>query len=547
MPSHADIVLKVVVDNAVNHTWSIPEFQRGFVWKPSQVRELIESLWLDYPVGSLLIWQSGQEKTEERVAVDARPHNLWIVDGQQRTTALCILFGCKPYWWDSAEAWTKSRRDYDIRFDVDTETEPFFVVANAVIRKDKTKRYIPVSDLLNLDSRKDHDSEALEKLAQEVKDNGLCRDLSVTAVTRRLARVAQIGEQTKVITITIEHELEEVVEIFSRLNSKGTRVTEADIYLGVVAAKNKTWVRNKFLPYLGKLKEAGFDIDPNLLFRTITGIGAKKVRFREIDDAFWTPTHIAPAWDAAKDAWGNLLKNFREYGILSNGILPTQNALVTMTALRHKFPSQPFAPAFYWFLQASRFGRYSGSSATSLEEDLKDVESAASLKEAVQLMLKRFSHETPLDAEFFLENYISNRFGRLLLYLLIYQNEAQDWDEAGNRIGFDSTEVLASFIPQWHHIFPIKFLERGKVADQQINALANIAAIGASINIRISDKDPMDYITKYRITSEKLEQQFIEEDILSTPVTEYLNWLSARANKLAAMGNQYLESLKGDL
>ena len=40
---------------------------------------------------------------------------------------------------------------------------------------------------------------------------------------------------------------------------------------------------------------AGFDIDPNLLFRTLTGVGAKKVRFREIQDAFWETKHVAPA------------------------------------------------------------------------------------------------------------------------------------------------------------------------------------------------------------------------------------------------------------
>jgi uncharacterized protein with ParB-like and HNH nuclease domain len=45
--------LRELVDRAVTHRWSIPEFQRGFVWKSTQVRDLAESLWLDYPIGSL--------------------------------------------------------------------------------------------------------------------------------------------------------------------------------------------------------------------------------------------------------------------------------------------------------------------------------------------------------------------------------------------------------------------------------------------------------------------------------------------------------------
>src|ERR1700722_15823677 len=105
--SHESIKIKDIVDRSVSHSWSIPEFQRGFVWKTTQVRDLIESLWLDYPIGSLLVWNSSKP-TEERVARDAQRPTLWVVDGQQRGTALCILSGRKPYWWPSAEAWEKT-------------------------------------------------------------------------------------------------------------------------------------------------------------------------------------------------------------------------------------------------------------------------------------------------------------------------------------------------------------------------------------------------------------------------------------------------------
>jgi len=95
-----------LVERAVGHYLSVPEFQRGFVWKPIQVRDLAESLWLDFPIGSLLIWNSSTA-VEERIARDAKRPTLWIVDGQQRTTALCILFGRKPYWWPSATIGTR--------------------------------------------------------------------------------------------------------------------------------------------------------------------------------------------------------------------------------------------------------------------------------------------------------------------------------------------------------------------------------------------------------------------------------------------------------
>ncbi|WP_157068523.1 hypothetical protein, partial [Alicyclobacillus sendaiensis] len=356
-------------------------------------------------------------------------------------------------------------------------------------------------ELLNLDPKKDSDEEKLRRLATEVKQQGLCKHMDTMEIYARLDRVRKIRD-ADVVTITVDHELEDVVEIFSRLNSKGTRVTEADIYLGVVSARMPGWVREHFLPYLNTLKESGFAISPNLLFRCVTAVGIQKVRFKEIDDAFWNPAYIRPAWERTKQAWPELIAHFRQYGILSSMPLPTEAALVTMVALLDKFPDGPFNLALYWFLQASRFGRYSGSSAANLSEDVRDATQSESMEEAVAKLLSRFDHQLPVTAEDFLRNYREAKFGRFLLYLLVYHQNALDWDDRDHRLGFDGIEAMADFRPQWHHIFPRKFLE-GKIPEDRIDALANIAVIGPKINIRISAKSPMDYISRYRISVEK--------------------------------------------
>jgi hypothetical protein len=105
--------------------------------------------------------------------------------------------------------------------------------------------------------------------------------------------------------------------------------------------------------------------------------------------------------------------------------------------------------------------------------------------------------------------------------------------------------VLSDFRPQWHHIFPKKYLE-GKVDDSLIDALANIAVIGPEINIRISAKDPLSYITKYNITRAKLGQQFIEPDVTSVETRDFEAWLHSRARRLAEEGNALLSALRGE-
>jgi hypothetical protein len=534
-----------LVERAVAHRWSIPEFQRGFVWKPTQVRDLAESLWLDYPIGSLLVWNSGNQ-AEERVAIDSQRPGQWLVDGQQRTTALCVLFGRKPYWWPSAEEWNRTLKRYDIRFDIDAKHPPFFWVANAGIRKARGNRYVPLAELLVLDTQKENDQQTLMTLARDIKAQGLCDGMDAMEVFTRLDRVRKIREK-EIVTVTVDHELEDVVEIFSRLNSRGTRVTEADIYLGVVAARNPTWVRDTFLPYLKILEAAGFDLNPNLLFRTITGVGEKKTRFKEIPDSFWNPDRIVPSWEKTKNAWKRLIARFREFGILSNDIMPTEAALVTMVSLVDKFQDDAqFGIALYWFLQASRLARYSGSGTTSLDEDLRDIQSSNSLAEAIQRLLRRFRHEEPIESEDFLRDYGDSRFGRFLLYLLVYRNKAQDWDEHSHRLGFEGVEVLQDFRPQWHHIFPKKYLE-GQNVNGLTDALANIAVIGPTINIRISAKAPLDYVKRYKISPQKLEQQFIEASFTDLPISEYEGWTRQRAERLASKANAFLAELRNGI
>lgn len=543
--TYEQVKLRDIVDRSVSHSWSIPEFQRGFVWKATQVRDLAESLWYDYPIGSLLVWNS-KDPTEEQRAHDSLRPSLWVVDGQQRSSALCILCGRKPYWWASVDEWNKTLKRYDIRFDINARETPYFWVANAAIRKGSDARYIPIRDILVLDTAREKDQRTLQDLAKRIKLEGLCDGMDAMEVYTRLDRLRKIREKD-VVVVTIDHELEDVVEIFSRLNSKGTRVTEADIYLGIVAAKNPGWVRDVFLPYLRTLREAGFDIDPNLLFRTLSAVGTNRVRFREIPDSFWGSSQVTPAWKRTADAWRRLIARFREYGVLSTYPMPTQAALVTMIRLIDAFDdSAAFPQALYWFLQASRFGRYSGSGTTSLEEDLRDIAEGSSLHDAVEKLLQRFPHDNALTPDDFMRDYGDSRFGRFFLYLMAYRNKAQDWDQHSHRLGFEGINVLSDFRPQWHHIFPKKHLE-GKVDQPFVDALANIAVIGPAINIRISAKDPMAYITKYNITPDKLAQQYIDTEIVNISHKQYMSWLQERAQRLAKEGNAFLRQIKGPL
>jgi hypothetical protein len=552
--AYSSLKVHEIVESSVNHAWSVPEFQRGFVWKATQVRDLAESLWLDYPIGSVLVWDSSsrQGSVEERNVVDAKAPVKWLVDGQQRTTALCILSGRRPYWWLDGAEWNERLRSYDIRFDIDAKEEPYFVVSNAAIKKVKTCRYVPVRDVMVLDSQKEQDQQKLQAMAKQIKIEGLCDGMDAMEVYARLERLRKIRDR-EVVAITVGHDLEEVVEIFARLNSKGTRVTEADIYLGIVAARNGGWVRQHFLPFVRKLEERGFDLSPNRLFQSLTAVGAKRIRYKQVDDAFWNAEAIVPAWKRTQESWDLVLNWLAAYGITSNEVLPSDAVFVTAVALFDKFQHVSKALAFEWLLQALRYGRYSAAAATSLDEDLKEIETATTAQEALEGMRRRIRAIEAFVADDFLRDYSDARFGRLLLYLLMFRNKAEDWDSARNRLAFTGNELSTAFSPQFHHIFPRRFLSpseseaaREGITSEQIEALANIAIIGASVNIRISNKNPLAYFAKYDIDVERRKQQFIEGAVDQMVPEKYVSWLQARAKRLAAEANQFVDELRSN-
>ena len=89
------IKIQQVINKCSETKWVVPHFQRYFDWNKKNIKELIESVFYDYYIGSFLLWETkrspelgitpinGVEKNSE----DLNPTEI-ILDGQQRITAL---------------------------------------------------------------------------------------------------------------------------------------------------------------------------------------------------------------------------------------------------------------------------------------------------------------------------------------------------------------------------------------------------------------------------------------------------------------------------
>ena len=95
-PDH--VSLTTVVNRLRDGQYVIPDFQREFEWKPWDIRELMRSIFLDYYIGSLLLWKGTPESFEALAceplyAYEGKGEQSHIVlDGQQRLTAMYYAF-----------------------------------------------------------------------------------------------------------------------------------------------------------------------------------------------------------------------------------------------------------------------------------------------------------------------------------------------------------------------------------------------------------------------------------------------------------------------
>src|SRR6266478_5449037 len=99
-PDH--ISLNTLIGRIREGRFVIPDFQREFEWKASDIRQLMKSIFLDYYIGSLLLWK-GKKENFEALSCEAiygfegtpAPEHI-VLDGQQRLTAMHYVFFLPP-------------------------------------------------------------------------------------------------------------------------------------------------------------------------------------------------------------------------------------------------------------------------------------------------------------------------------------------------------------------------------------------------------------------------------------------------------------------
>ena len=202
---------------------AIPEIQRPFVWKGKQVRDLVDSLFRGYPAGYLIIWQNPDVKLKDgQTSVGKKI----LIDGQQRVTALMTAIDGREVLFDDYTS-----KQIKIAFNPWAEEgESTFEVQTPVHVKDK--KWIP--DISALFKPGFDDYEFIEEYVAAHPT------VERKAINKKIKALQQIvHRQMGVIMLDANLGIDEVTEIFVRINSQGKILNEADFAMSKIAADSK--------------------------------------------------------------------------------------------------------------------------------------------------------------------------------------------------------------------------------------------------------------------------------------------------------------------
>lgn len=517
--------LSTLLDEIDSGVVLLPEFQRGYVWNRDQVRGLMRSLYRSYPVGGLLMWETTSEDITVRGAAVGSGTRQLLLDGQQRVTSMYgVIRGTPPPFFEGdVSSFT------GLHFNVETESFEFY--APTKMAGDPT--WVNVTELF----RKGPFEylSAFPDVEREVLNTYLERLNRIKEIDNRDFYYDKITGATKTV--------DEVVDIFNKVNSGGTKLSKGDLALAKLCAE---WpdARKELRDSLDRWRKAGFRFSLDWLLRNATAIATSRALFSSLSDVsaseFETAlgksvSHIGTFLDAAS---GRL-------GLDHDRVLMGRYATPVITRLLHLngggfSDSAHRDKVLYWYVHSALWGRFSGSTETYLQQDYDAVERGG-VDSLITTLERVRGGRLAVSPDDFAGATRGSRFYPLL-YLLTRVDGARDFG-SGLELRAELLGKLTSL--QVHHIFPKALLRKHGFDRNEINALANFCFLTQDTNIRIGMRDPAEYLPEVQAKHPGvLESQWIPTDPDLWRVDRYLDFLAARRELLATSAQSFLESLR---
>lgn len=576
-------------------TIAIPEIQRPFVWDTTKVRDLIDSLYREYPVGYIITWKSPDVKLKDGTSSEGKQI---LIDGQQRITALtAALLGHEVL----DDNYKKKR--IKIAFNILTEE---FQTNNPAIEKQEEW----ISDISEFMKDNFNTFEFISNYA--AKFNVDANIVSNRVTKLRSIKNILIGR----IELGSALDIDTVTEIFVRINSAGVVLSQADFAMSKISV-NEDYNGNdirKTIDYFchfaktpvdyENIKENDKDFSSKEIFGKISWIKDKnedlylpsyvdvlRVAFtykfkrgklqdlvsllsgRDFETREYREDIVAESYSKLYEGVRQFVNqsNYERYvmilksaGIIDGDLIRSQNVLnfgyILYLLLREKdvVPDKIETLVRRWVIMSIITQRYTSSPESQFDLDIRRLNEADNIIQYIKDEEERRLGDT------FWDNILVENFNTSVASSPYWKTFIIAQIKLNNRAFLSKDIDVRTLIEgrgDVHHIFPKDYLQKNGKDNRSIyNQIANFAMLQTEVNIQIGKKAPNEYMksiieqcngqeNKYGAINSiddlkaNLKENCIPESFVNMTIDNYDEFLKERRKLMAQKIKEYYNTL----
>jgi hypothetical protein len=518
-----------LVDKVESNEIVLPEFQREYVWKKDNAKELMRSLYKEYPIGSLLIWETEDPPEIKNDAVDREQFGLFkvLLDGQQRLTVLYLLMKDEiPPYYTADDIQQDPRELY---FNLDSGE---FRYVNKSMRD--SPEWVRTTDCFA-------DEVRTFEIARQTTDDDSEMGARAEHYQRQLKRVEKIESlQMPKEEIGKSADVHQAIDLFDKVNSQGTHLGDAELALAHMSAQ-WPFIRREMKQTQARIAERGFDLNLDFYVKCMIAVVTGTMTYSRVYDT--DRETQKETWALINDVLDYLI-NFlqNEAEVPDSSFINTRAVLLPMVKYLAdngvRLNQREKNSFLKWFYNAMMWRRYSRSTDSTLEKDLSLLggeNPTEKLMEQIQDDRGRIKVE-PSDLEG--RGKMSKHYYNMIR-ILSRANDPVDWKTG--------EPLKGSYDLESHHIFPKSQLY-GEVYDsnnhmgrKRVNEVANRAFTTARGNSEIFTDLPEEYLPEVkRHHPTALEKQHIPGNPEFWKIENYERFLAERRTLLAEAINEFI-------
>ena len=458
----------------------IPRFQRAYVWERSKIVKLLNSISMSYPIGSFFLWETdtsmeafGRDITE--FDFPKKPQGnyfMFILDGQQRITSLYVSLMGK----------TLNEVDYStICYNLDSK--------KFKLPQLKTEQH-------NIPVWKIWDAKEYSNLLMEYAKNGDFERMQALKECQEFLYNYPIS-----IIMSRKMGLEEVVDIFERINQGGKRLSLFDLVHATVWSQNfdlrekiKDFNNEKAISLFGKI---GGEIFTQSLSLNIKHDCTKLVQLK------LTNQECINAWARTIECMRIAIDYVKSLGAQNLSILPYANMLAIIQHYLYigKYNGiQPIHTKLIsdWFWTVTFSNRYSSSTLTRMNEDANWISRIVAGENESRIFSISLKADDLKRVRMNTTSVVKNG-----ILCLMASNGPRDFDN-GQVVTLDNTNASRSNSKENHHFFPFSLRNTFGLTTNEANSVLNFAFISKRLNGSILNKRPSKYLAEYASATDKI-------------------------------------------